>query len=107
MVQEKRRQIPPLTGVRGVACLWVLAFHAYLLLKDSGVMGEQDLLFRGYLGVDLFFVLSGFVLAMTHGAKLSRFDTTAAYRFFVGRAFRILPLHWTILIAFLRSLRRG
>ena len=97
---EKRRQITPLTGVRGVACVWVLAFHGYLILKGYGATGERDFLYRGYLGVDLFFVLSGFVLAMTYGTSFARLRQQATKRFYIGRALRILPLHWTVLGAF-------
>jgi peptidoglycan/LPS O-acetylase OafA/YrhL len=95
-----RQQIIPLTGVRGAACVWVLTFHAYVLLRTYKLVGEWELLNRGYLGVDLFFVLSGFVLAMTYGSGLAapRLDTLK--NFYLGRALRILPLHWTVLCAF-------
>ena len=99
-VPGRRRQILPLTGIRGVACVWVLLFHGYLLLRDYRVIGEHDLLFRGYLGVDLFFVLSGFVLAMTYGASLASPGVRAIGHFYLSRAFRILPLHWVVLLAF-------
>lgn len=98
--ERDRRQIVPLTGVRGVACVWVLLYHANLLLADSHIFTRAPLLERGYLGVDLFFVLSGFVLAMTYGASFMSMHSSAIYRFSTGRAFRILPLHWVVLIAF-------
>ena len=60
---------PALTGIRGVAAVWVLLFHA------PGLMGilfpEIDykdfvLVRSAYLGLDLFFVLSGFILSLVY-----------------------------------------
>ncbi|MGW3966034.1 acyltransferase family protein [Amycolatopsis sp. NPDC005003] len=60
--------IGQLTGIRAVAALWVLAFHFRPeLLKSFGFLYPLVPLFNvGYLGVDLFFVLSGFILTFTH-----------------------------------------
>jgi len=56
-----------LDGIRGLAILWVFAFHANALLVDwpSGASPGwgQSLAEKGLLGVQLFFVLSGFLLA--------------------------------------------
>lgn len=51
------RDIPPLTGIRGLAALSVLGFHLHV------VLGPLPVFARGFLGVDVFFVLSGFLLA--------------------------------------------
>lgn len=77
--RPSRRHIAPLDGLRGVAVLGVLFFHA----------GHFD---GGFLGVDLFFVLSGFLitgLLLTEArARDGRIDLLA---FWGRRARRLLP----------------
>lgn len=71
-----------LTPLRGLAALAVLAFHAHLPI-------------RGYLGVDLFFLLSGFVLMHAYGAMEV---TASAYaEFLKARLARIYPVHLAML----------
>ncbi|MEU6991083.1 acyltransferase [Streptomyces sp. NPDC046465] len=73
-----RRHIAPLDGLRGLAVLGVLFFHAG---RFSG----------GFLGVDLFFVLSGFLitgLLLEEAARDGRVDLVA---FWGRRARRLLP----------------
>lgn len=57
-----------LEAMRGLAALWVLMLHGYLAAKDfAGFRGAQ-VLANGYLGVDFFFVLSGFIIAASSQA---------------------------------------
>jgi len=86
-----RREIDALTGLRAVAALGVVAHHQ--VPGMHGIVGERWLaiLDRGYLGVDVFFTLSGFVLAYNYGGRLG---SAADYVRFVGlRLARIYPLH--------------
>lgn len=51
-------------ALRGLSALWVVLYHAQLLQGGSGwALYEQSASF-GYLGVDIFFVISGFIMAM-------------------------------------------
>lgn len=82
--------IRPLTGLRIVAAAWVLVYH----FRDHlGLDVDRfGLVAKGYLGVDLFFVLSGFILSHVY---LRRF---AERRFHYGsflwaRLSRIYPVH--------------
>src|SRR5215210_4734064 len=57
-------RLSQLDGLRGVAALVIMLYHAQLVYRVGGPFG------RGYLFVDLFFLLSGFVLAVSTEKKL-------------------------------------
>jgi peptidoglycan/LPS O-acetylase OafA/YrhL len=63
-----RRLIPQLTGIRSLAALWVALFHfrPYDVEAFPQSWPLLPLANVGHLGVDLFFVLSGFILTFTH-----------------------------------------
>lgn len=86
------RRIPELDGLRGLAILSVLVYH-YLILEgaiSAWPVGEAIGMF-GWTGVDLFFVLSGFLIG---GILLDARDTSPYFKpFYLRRAFRILPLY--------------
>ena len=95
------RMLPTLTGLRGFAALAVLFYH--IRSGMAGFLPERVIavLAQGYLAVDLFFVLSGFVLWWTYGAEFRDQGIRAAPRFIVRRFARIFPLHVAILSAML------
>lgn len=85
-------EIRALTGLRGVAACMVMAYH----FSTGWVLPEpaSTVLRHGYLAVDLFFVLSGFVMALTYGARFHAVPVRAAYGdFLVRRLGRIYPLY--------------
>lgn len=99
-MKHKTEALPALTSIRGVAAVGVVLFH----LRDSysGQTNWLEFFSRGSMGVDLFFVLSGFILAHVYGnfngqapAKLDW------HRFIVARVARIYPLHLVTLLAML------
>ena len=82
----ERKEIRALTGLRGVAALWVVAFH-YSPLRSQIVD-------HGYLAVDLFFILSGFVMALTYASVFADGWSMSLYFQFLGRRIaRIYPLY--------------
>ena len=85
----QRNEISALTSLRGVAALTVLIFH---ITPD----------FRGYLAVDLFFLLSGFVLTHVYGEiVLVRHSYLG---FLKARLARIYPVHLIMLVLLLPML---
>jgi peptidoglycan/LPS O-acetylase OafA/YrhL len=69
-VRSEVGRIAPVEGLRGIAVLWVIAFHCFVLRPgDPWVLAIKGsaldpIIRNGYLGVDLFFLISGFLLAL-------------------------------------------
>ncbi|WP_297514466.1 acyltransferase [uncultured Caulobacter sp.] len=82
--------IRPLTSLRICAALWVLVYHFRNHL-DLG-LDRFGLAFKGYLGVDLFFILSGFILShvYTRAWAERRFHYGS---FLWARLARVYPVH--------------
>ncbi|WP_395370496.1 acyltransferase family protein [Komagataeibacter diospyri] len=98
----KARSIPSLTGVRGVAALWVFMTHFYGLAADilhQPWMLHSLFLFNGFRGVDLFFVLSGFILMHVHEGQFAVLRWHVIRDFFIVRFFRVYPLNTFVLLA--------
>jgi len=94
---------PNLTGLRGVAAGWVLVFHVWqfsggpMLRLPLGAFALDftPLMQCGYFGVDLFFVLSGFLLSMPfHRALATRRPRPSLKQFWINRCRRVLPAYW-------------
>lgn len=95
------KSLPGLTGLRGLAALWVVLYHycsLYLPALDAGWLG--GLMSRGYLAVDLFFLLSGFVLAHVYSDAAERKGFAFFRAFMRARVARIYPLHLLVLALF-------
>jgi peptidoglycan/LPS O-acetylase OafA/YrhL len=81
--------VPALTGIRAVACLWVFAAHAAPGYTPPLPARVMDLLAPGWLGVDIFFTLSGFILVTVY----ARLRLRGARSFYVRRLLRVYPLN--------------
>ena len=91
-----RNDIKALTGLRGVAALYVVFYH-FTFEGCLGPHAVRRLLGHGYLAVDLFFILSGFVMALTHARDFGAGLNAGAYREFIGRRIaRIYPLYFVL-----------
>lgn len=94
-----RDYFPALTGLRGVAAGWVVLFHWWLLAGAPRVAAfgiDVSAVFScGFLGVDLFFVLSGFLLGLPflQWARGARAFPDLA-RFWKRRCLRVLPAYY-------------
>lgn len=91
--------MPALDGIRALAIAWVFAFHAYALLAGGLLEPPKGpvaaLAEKGLLGVQLFFVLSGFLLGLPWmRAAREGLAAPATLAFYRRRARRILPAFW-------------
>jgi len=98
-----RGQIRSHAGLRGVAALLVVGYHMQMGAGYLLPFEQATALFRrSYLMVDLFFVLSGFIIAYVHRADRTTGFTVADYRdFLLRRLIRLYPLLIATLLALL------
>ena len=94
-----RVQIDALTGLRGVAAWFVVLYHIREAFAPSLPAPVIAAFAKGYLAVDLFFVLSGFVLWITWGQRFADEGLRAALPFIRKRIARVWPLHAVVLTA--------
>src|SRR5436189_508497 len=94
-IKTDRQHYPALDGVRGIAILLVVFFHNFRFL---------NYFFFGWLGVDLFFVLSGFLITdiLLQTVNKPRF----LQKFYTRRVLRIFPLFYLAIIVCLYILPR-
>lgn len=91
--------LAPLTGIRGVASLYVLVLHLNMAISAVDFSTWVGVIDQGYLGVDLFFILSGFIISHVYTASLEHL-TPRAYAVFMWHRFaRIWPMHVAALVA--------
>jgi peptidoglycan/LPS O-acetylase OafA/YrhL len=99
-----RAKIPALDGLRGAACLLVLMGHYIASNPGPDVSPVLGRVFSQYWsGVDLFFVLSGFVIFLSLHRLEERTGRGRAFLFsFVSlRAFRVLPVYLLLVLSYL------
>lgn len=95
-MQSTSGRIPTLDGWRGVAILTVLLDH-YLGVYYASRYPYPRLAHVGYHGVGLFFVLSGFLITSLLLKEKRESGSIDLRRFYIRRAFRILPCAWAYL----------
>lgn len=86
-VAEPLGRRPVLDGLRGVAILLVICVHVGLLA-------------RGYIGVDIFLALSGFLITTLLYEEWDRTGAISLRRFYERRARRLLPALWLVVAGF-------
>lgn len=91
----RRGEIRALTGLRGVAACCVMLYHFHNYKGSSGPL--HRMIFHGYLAVDLFFVLSGFVMALTYARSFQIQPSFSMFSAFLyKRIARTYPLYLVI-----------
>jgi peptidoglycan/LPS O-acetylase OafA/YrhL len=95
-------RVPELDGLRGVAILLVLLFH-YISIEGLTKTGSwsfilQRIVIMGWTGVDLFFVLSGFLIG---GILIDARGSPNYFKtFYARRFFRIIPIYYLWILGY-------
>lgn len=88
-------RLPGLDLLRALAVVWVMLFHSFLV---GGLGPNWDWLSRyGWMGVDVFFVLSGYLIGGQLFQQLASQGRVDFAAFYWRRALRILPAFWVVL----------
>ena len=108
IADSRAQKIGAVNGFRGLAILMVILFHLFVPFTSSapafpGELDPNGLLAivakHGFLGVNIFFVLSGFVLYLPYRTKKRAIDRLADFpHFYWHRAARLLPLYYTVVL---------
>jgi len=101
-VRPRQERVPELDGLRGTAIFMVLVFH---YLEQQGFVAGggltpalQRLVLMGWSGVDLFFVLSGFLIG---GILVDARNSPSYFKTFYTRRFlRIIPIYYLWILAY-------
>jgi peptidoglycan/LPS O-acetylase OafA/YrhL len=105
--------VPALTGLRGIAAGWVLLFHLWQFSGSPALtihiarltIDFTPLAACGFLGVDLFFGLSGFLLSLPfHRAALTQAPMPSLRTFWIRRCRRVLPAYYVQLAIIVAAL---
>src|SRR5258708_12531467 len=95
-----KSEIKALTGLRGIAAMMVAVYHVNPELSARSAPGIGTILGKGYIWVDLFFVLSGFVLALNYAHRFAEGISINGWGDFLIRSIaRIYPLYVAVILA--------
>ena len=90
--------VPGLDTLRALAILMVIPRHTWELLGGEFVGPFWKPMFQaGWIGVDLFFVLSGFLIGTQLIQSVKQSGRVNFAKFYLKRSFRILPSYYTVL----------
>jgi peptidoglycan/LPS O-acetylase OafA/YrhL len=98
--REATDHVASLDSVRGLAVILVMVFHFGWTFPSATPLTAvvHDLLWTGWVGVDMFFALSGFLITRGLIAPSTRATSDRLKRFWARRFLRIFPLYYAVLI---------
>ena len=108
-MSSEKVSLDVISGIRCLLCLWVFVFHVYYFIAPSAPMlHEFNAYFRNIpilgfflnsnLGVDAFWILSGFLCEYQLQTKIDPSNTLNYIIFLINRFLRIVPLHYVNIV---------
>ncbi len=99
---DKPQRFVFVDALRGIAAMWVVLYHTFEAKQVANLelwlpKWTAQLIHKGHLGVAIFFVLSGFVIA--HSVDRRRVNAPYVGWFMLRRAVRLDPPYWTSILA--------
>lgn len=99
--------IRALTGVRGVAAAVIVVYHFGDVQLATGGTGSFFRIPYGYLLVDMFFMLSGYVMALNYRDAFKSLTATSFAQFMVKRVARLYPAYVVIGLFYIAKMAAG
>lgn len=101
-----KQQLQSLQVLRGFAAISVVFYHTHLILMQYGKVDLfGSIAIHGKAGVNIFFVLSGFIILKAHSAEIGQKSSVARYLF--RRFVRLYPIYWILTLAFMGAAAAG
>jgi peptidoglycan/LPS O-acetylase OafA/YrhL len=101
------KEIRALTGVRGVAAVVIVLYHFSDVHLYSGGVLQYFTIPHGYIAVDLFFMLSGFVIALVYRDAFSITPFANYLEFWIKRVARLYPAYLAIGVLYVVKIALG
>jgi peptidoglycan/LPS O-acetylase OafA/YrhL len=95
---------PGLDLMRAIAILWVMLWHIHWVLHPGILTGIGN---YGWMGVDVFFVLSGYLIGSQLLRPYPRDSRPSLSGFYMRRAFLVLPAYLTVLLLYFIGIREA
>lgn len=101
------KEIRALTGVRGVAAIVIVLYHFSDVHLYSGGVLQYFVIPHGYIAVDLFFMLSGFVIALVYRDAFAIAPFANYREFWIKRVARLYPAYLAIAVLYVVKMALG
>lgn len=98
---KTNNKLDHLVSARGIAAWLVVLLHSMAMMPASTPEAAIKVIMHGYLAVDFFFVLSGFIIFINYYTKFDENFREKVFTFYWNRFSRIYPLHLLMLLAYL------
>ncbi len=90
--RQGSQQVRSVQALRAIAALFVVLYHSTVLLHDRSLPRQTYTWENGNSGVDLFFVISGFIMVLSSQRLRQQADGWS--KFVQSRLIRVAPLYW-------------